>query len=71
MFLVHELMMGQEYVARAQRENALAQEERLAHELERIKLDAMRQDKLRQHVRETSHEIRGPRGVFVILLRES
>ncbi|XP_060559963.1 meiosis-specific nuclear structural protein 1-like [Ruditapes philippinarum] len=43
---------------RIQREEQMAQEERLAQELERRKLDGIRDEKMRQQIRETSLELR-------------
>ncbi|WAR11219.1 MNS1-like protein [Mya arenaria] len=43
---------------RLQREEQMAQEERLATELERRKLDSIRDEKMRQQIRETSLELR-------------
>lgn len=38
---------------RLQREEQMAQEERLARELERMKLEGIRDEKMRQQIRET------------------
>ncbi|CAF3243731.1 unnamed protein product, partial [Rotaria sp. Silwood2] len=53
----------EEAIIRAQSEKksaaeARSQEERLATELERIKLDKIRDEKMRQQIRETSYELR-------------
>lgn len=50
--------MESEIASKREREINQEQEERLARELERIKLDGLRDEKLRQYVRETSHELR-------------
>ncbi len=49
----------QEAAAKRTREIEQEQEERLARELQRMNIEALRDEKLRQQLRQTSHELRG------------
>ena len=48
----------QSQMARMQREQQMEQEERMARELEKLKLEELRDNKMRQQIRENSLELR-------------